>query len=118
MFEPNALTDAIALTIAVSFALRPAIGLGVSGMLGLWPFRGRRRPRGAMWSSIVAGMLLGAVLGGIAWRGDGDARWIAIGALAGLLAGAGEARTRTGRECARYNDGPACRCACGSHRWH
>jgi hypothetical protein len=114
MIDRNALTDAAAMTIAVSFALQPAIGPGISGLLGLIALN--KRSLAARWAAIVLGALFGIALGLIAWQGDGDMRWIAIGALAGVLAGAGEARLRNqgGREFA--GDGAACQCQLRARR--
>lgn len=95
MYETNALTDTIGMVIAVSFALQTAMGPGLSALANL---ASAYVPVGlSRWVAIAAGGTLGGLLGVIAWRSDGDDRWIVIGALAGLLAGASQRGPAQGR---------------------
>jgi hypothetical protein len=93
MDKANALTDAIGLVIAVSFALQTAVGPGLNGLVELLASRVSNLV--ARLVAIGCGGLIGGLLGVVAWQSDGNRGWIAIGVLAGLLVGTGQ-RLRSG----------------------
>lgn len=104
MYKANALTDAIGLVIAVSFALQTAIGPGLSNLVELLTLRMSNRV--ARLVTICCGGIFGGMLGLVAWQNDGNRGWVAMGVLAGLLAGAGQ----------RLSSGAVFRIGSGAHQ--
>lgn len=108
MYKANALTDTIGLVIAVSFALQIAIGAGLANLVDLLTWRMSYRL--ARLVTICCSGLFGGTLGVIAWQVDGELRWIGIGVLAGLLAGAGQRLVRGAMQRTGSDRNEASRC--------